>query len=81
MDVIIKSFNRPYYLERCLHTLYTYVTDLTGDVYVLDDGTPEIYLAKIKMHFLKLKYLHLIFITINKLKPSKVFLQTNTKCQ
>lgn len=57
MDVIIKSFNRPYYLERCLHTLYTYVTDLTGDVYVLDDGTPEIYLAKIKNAFPQIKIL------------------------
>ena len=57
MDVIIKSFNRPYYLERCLHTLYTYVTDLAGEVYVLDDGTPEPYLAKIQTKFPQIKIL------------------------
>lgn len=51
MDVIIKSFNRPYYLERCLHTLYAYVEDLLGDVYVLDDGTPQLYLDKIQSKF------------------------------
>lgn len=47
MDVIVKSFNRPYYLERCLRSIYDY---LTGDfsVKILDDGTPPEYLERIQ---------------------------------
>jgi glycosyltransferase involved in cell wall biosynthesis len=46
MDIIVKSFNRPYYLERCLRSIYQFVQ---GDfrVRVLDDGTPPEYLARI----------------------------------
>lgn len=46
MDIVIKSFNRPYYLERCLRSIYTFVTgDFT--IRILDDGTPPEYLDKI----------------------------------
>jgi glycosyltransferase involved in cell wall biosynthesis len=46
MDIVIKSFNRPYYLERCLRSIYSFVTgDFT--VRILDDGTPSEYLDKI----------------------------------
>lgn len=47
MDIFIKSFNRPFYLDRCLQSIENFVE---GDfcVKVLDDGTPEIYLSKIK---------------------------------
>lgn len=50
MDILIKSFNRPYYLERCLRSVYEHVR---GDfeVKVLDDGTPKIYLDKIQRLF------------------------------
>ena len=39
-DILIKSFNRPYYLDRCIKSIYTY---LKGDfqIKVLDDGTPD----------------------------------------
>lgn len=47
MEIFIKSFNRPFYLDRCLQSIESFVE---GDfcVKVLDDGTPETYLSKIK---------------------------------
>jgi hypothetical protein len=50
MDILIKSFNRPWYLERCIHSLYRYVS---GDfrIVVLDDGTPPVYLDRIRTLF------------------------------
>jgi len=50
MDIVIKSFNRPYYLERCLRSIYQFVE---GDfqIRVLDDGTPPEYLARIRELF------------------------------
>jgi glycosyltransferase involved in cell wall biosynthesis len=50
MDIIIKSFNRPYYLERCLRSIYQFVQ---GDfrIRVLDDGTPPEYLDRIRELF------------------------------
>ena len=47
MDIIIKSFNRPYYLDRCLFTIHKYVKNFEGKITVLDDGTPQKYLDKI----------------------------------
>lgn len=46
-DIIIKSFNRPHYLDRCLFSIYK---NITGDFHIkiVDDGTPEKYLNKIK---------------------------------
>lgn len=47
MDIFVKSFNRPYYLDRCLKSIYKYVTgDFT--IKILDDGTPPSYLARIQ---------------------------------
>lgn len=47
VSILIKSFNRPYYLDRCLQSIENFVD---GDfvVKILDDGTPEKYLQKIK---------------------------------
>lgn len=49
-DIFIKSFNRPYYLDRCLQSIKKFVS---GDykIVVLDDGTPEKYLDKIRFKF------------------------------
>lgn len=49
-DIFIKSFNRPYYLDRCLQSIFRFVK---GEfrVVVLDDGTPEKYLEKIQSKF------------------------------
>lgn len=47
MDILIKSFNRPFYLDRCLSSIYQFAS---GDlkITVLDDGTPEKYLSRIQ---------------------------------
>lgn len=48
--ILVKSFNRAYYLDRCLQSIYRYVK---GDykIVVLDDGTPKKYLDKIRTTF------------------------------
>ncbi len=50
MDILIKSFNRPFYLERALSSIEKFVTGKTC-VKVLDDGTPQKYLDKIQSKF------------------------------
>lgn len=52
--ILIKSFNRPYYLNRCLKSIYQ---NVKGDieVIILDDGTPDIYLKKIQLEFSEVK--------------------------
>jgi len=47
MDIIIKSFNRPYYLDRCLQSIYKNVADADFTIKILDDGTPEKYLQRL----------------------------------
>lgn len=47
MEILIKSFNRPYYLDRCLFSIVENVSGFSK-IIVLDDGTPEKYLSKIK---------------------------------
>ena len=51
MDILIKSFNRPYYLDRCLQSVYDNVQDLNFSIKVLDDGTPHRYLEKLQLKF------------------------------
>lgn len=50
VDILIKSFNRPYYLDRCIKSICQY---LEGDyqIKVLDDGTPEKYLDLIQKKY------------------------------
>lgn len=47
MDILVKSFNRPFYLDRCLRSIYEQISG-SFKVKVLDDGTPPQYLAKIQ---------------------------------
>lgn len=47
MDVIVKSFNRPYYLDRCLCSIERHLKGLRS-IRILDDGTPNRYLEEIK---------------------------------
>lgn len=47
MDIFIKSFNRAFYLDRCLQSIENFVEG-SYLVKILDDGTPEKYLQKIK---------------------------------
>ncbi len=56
MDIVIKSFNRPYYLERCIRSIEQNVSG-SYTILVLDDGTPEHYLERIKVLFPKIKIL------------------------
>ena len=50
MDILIKSFNRPYYLEKCLQSIFEFVQGY-DKIIVLDDGTPQCYLDKIQSTF------------------------------
>lgn len=47
MDVLVKSFNRPYGLDRCLCSLRQHLRKARS-IRVLDDGTPGKYLDEIK---------------------------------
>lgn len=49
-EILIKSFNRPFYLDRCLFSIEKYCKNYSA-VKVLDDGTPEVYIQKIKMKY------------------------------
>ncbi len=51
MDILIKSFNRPYYLDRCIQSIYLNCIGSDFKIKILDDGTPEQYLIKIKDKF------------------------------
>lgn len=44
--IIIKSFNRPHYLDRCLYSIIDKVNG-TYNIVIVDDGTPQKYLNKI----------------------------------
>ncbi|MBF9222155.1 glycosyltransferase family protein [Hymenobacter ruricola] len=57
MDIVVKSFNRPFYLERCLRSIERYVTG-TYTVRILDDGTPAQYLRRIQELFPHVKIAH-----------------------
>ena len=48
VDIVIKSFNRPYYLDRCLFSIQKHFKNSEGTIIVIDDGTPEKYLDKIQ---------------------------------
>ncbi len=51
MDILIKSFNRPYYLDRCIQSVYMHCIGEDLQIKVLDDGTPQEYLDKIQQKF------------------------------
>lgn len=51
MNVFIKSFNRPYYLDRCIQSILLNVIDDNLSIIVLDDGTNPKYLKKIKENY------------------------------
>lgn len=55
-DIFIKSFNRPFYLDRCIQSITNMVE---GDyrITVLDDGTPEKYLSKVLQKYPQIQIL------------------------
>ncbi len=48
--ILIKSFNRAFYLERCIKSIQQNVLG-NYQIIVLDDGTPEKYLKKVQQNF------------------------------
>lgn len=63
MDILIKSFNRPYYLDRCLQSIAKYAQNQDYSIIVLDDGTPQKYLDKIQKKHSEIKILKSEFYT------------------
>lgn len=49
-DIFIKSFNRPFYLDRCINSINQNVSG-NFKIKILDDGTPEQYLDKIRKKY------------------------------
>ena len=78
MDIIIKSFNRPYLLDRCLTSITTFLKGFDGTIYIIDDGTPQQFLNKIKDKFPHVIIKKTAFYTEKEeyiIKKSKVFQQ------
>lgn len=46
MDILIKSFTRPYYLDKCIQSIKDHISGNFA-ITVLDDGTPQKYLDEI----------------------------------
>ncbi|MSP84526.1 MAG: glycosyltransferase [Flavobacteriaceae bacterium] len=57
MDILIKSFNRPYYLDRCIQSIVLKSQNLDFKIVVLDDGTPQKYLDKLLEKYPKINIL------------------------
>lgn len=57
MDILIKSFNRPYYLDRCLQSIYLNCEGSDFKIKILDDGTPQKYLDKLQEKFPEIEIL------------------------
>lgn len=56
ISIVIKSFNRPHYLDRCLKSILQNVEGVY-EIKVLDDGTPEKYLNKLHVTYPQIKFL------------------------
>jgi hypothetical protein len=82
MDILIKSFNRPYYLDRCLHSIEKYVKG-ADKITILDDGTPQIYLDKIKAKYQNVTikksefYEQKQIFTLNGIRPNEYSIPIN----
>lgn len=51
MDIIVKSFNRVYLLDRCISSIYEFIQNFDGKIVVIDDGTPKKYLDKLRLKY------------------------------
>jgi len=56
IDIFIKSFNRPFYLDRCINSINQNVSG-NFKIKILDDGTPKKYLDKIRQKHPDIKIL------------------------
>jgi len=70
-DIFIKSFNRPYYLDRCISSIYSNVSG-AYNITVLDDGTPEKYLNKIRE-----KYPETVIVTSENYREKTLAIEEN----
>jgi hypothetical protein len=57
MDILIKSFNRPYYLDRCIQSIVLNSQNSEYKIIVLDDGTPQKFLDKLLGKYSEIKIL------------------------
>ncbi len=55
MNIYIKTFNRPFYLERCIKSVLFNVSNY-DEIIILDDGTQKEYKEKIKQLFPQIKW-------------------------
>jgi len=80
MNIYIKSFNRPYYLERCIKSILLNVTDKDLKIIVLDDGTDEKYLNVIQEKYpsIVIKYSPFYDEKVDKIKK---FIASGTKIE
>lgn len=69
--IIIKSFNRPFYLDRCLNSIFLQVKG-KYEIKVLDDGTPQKFLEKIKI-----KYPNVNIVTSNQYQEKIKAIENN----
>ena len=60
MDLLIKSYNRPYLLYFTLKSIYE---NIVGDfnITIVDDGTPDFYLKKLKNEFPDIKIVKTVY--------------------
>ena len=57
MNIYIKTFNRPFYLDRCIASLKAYAHG-RGEIRVMDDGTLRRYQARLKERHPGVVFLH-----------------------
>ena len=57
MEIYIKSFNRPFLLDKCLESIKKFAQNFSGKIIVMDDGTPQKYLNKIQDKYSEIQIL------------------------
>lgn len=57
MNIFIKSFNRPYALERCIRSVKENITNYS-DIIIMDDGTEKKYIHKLLQKHPDLKFVY-----------------------
>lgn len=79
MDIVIKSFNRAYYLDRCLKSIELFVKGFNGNILIVDDGTPKKYLQLLqsKYPFVKVIPTKNYLYKSNKLKSKEYTFKKN----
>ncbi|HLV24235.1 MAG TPA: glycosyltransferase family 2 protein [Moheibacter sp.] len=58
ISVVIVSYNARYYLEQCLHSVEAALTNLAGEIIVVDNDSPEKPLDFIREKFPNVQFIH-----------------------